>query len=162
MRGNKPYDPPLGWIGIGLKVMDKYEDNIWIGKENIEGEWCVAYHGVGRNYSSNDVKKITGIIYKTRFKPGSGQYHKNCVDIFHPGQKVGEGVYCYPKIKIAEYYAGISKINGIKYKTVLMTRVKPDVIRQCKCTEDNEGYWAVDGTPDKIRPYRILYKRVDF
>ena len=65
MRGNKPYDPPLGWIGIGLKVMDKYEDNIWIGKENIEGEWCVAYHGVGRYRESHEVKKITGNIYRS-------------------------------------------------------------------------------------------------
>ena len=26
-RGNKPYYPPIGWIGIGLKVMDKFDDN---------------------------------------------------------------------------------------------------------------------------------------
>jgi hypothetical protein len=48
MRGKKPYYPPLGWIGIGLKVIDKYENNIWIGMNNSEGEWCVAYHGVAR------------------------------------------------------------------------------------------------------------------
>ena len=41
-RGGKDYDPPLGWIGIGLKVLDKYENNIWIGMDNVEGEWCVA------------------------------------------------------------------------------------------------------------------------
>ena len=28
-RGNRPYYPPLGWIGIGLNVMDKYESNVW-------------------------------------------------------------------------------------------------------------------------------------
>ena len=160
-RGNKPYDPPLGWIGIGLKVIDKYEDNDWIAYDNREGEWCVAYHGVARGLSSNEVKKITGIIYKTRFKPGSGQCHENCDDIFHPGIKVGRGVYCFPRIEVAERNAGISEINGIKYKTVLMNRVKPNAIRQCDCTKDEDFYWVIDGTPDEIRPYRILYKKVD-
>ena len=145
-------------IGIGLKVIDKYENNIWIGKENIEGEWCVAYHGVARGLSSNKVKKITGIIYKTRFKPGSGQYHEDCDDIFHSGRKVGRGVYCNPRIKVAESNADISENNGIKYKTVIMNRVKPNAIRKCDCTKDD---WVIDGTPDEIRPYRILYKKVD-
>ena len=161
MRGNKPYDPPLGWIGIGLKVIDKYEDNIWIGMENIEGEWCVAYHGVARDKQSNEVKKITGKICKSKFKPGDNQYHGNCDDIEHPGKKVGTGVYCTPKIEAAEEYAGISEINGKKYKTVLMTRVKPDAIRQCECEKEDGEYWVVNGTADEIRPYRILYKNVD-
>jgi len=161
MRGNKPYYPPKGWIGIGLKVLDKYEDNVWIEMENIEGEWCVAYHGVGRYKKSEEVKKITGSIYKSKFRSGSGQDHQYEDDIFHPGKKVGKGVYCSPKIETAEGYSGISEINGIKYKTVLMTRVKPDAIRQCGCTRGNSEYWVVDGTPDEIRPYRILYKKVD-
>ena len=40
-----PYNPPLGWIGIGLNVWDKYDDgdNTWIGMSNAKGEWCVAY-----------------------------------------------------------------------------------------------------------------------
>ena len=161
-RGNKLYDPPKGWIGIGLKVIDKYKDNDWIAYDHREGEWCVAYHGVGVGQNSKEIKKITGLICKTNFKPGRRQAHEDCDDIFHPGQKVGKGVYCTPKIKIAEGYAGISEINGIKYKTVLMTRVKPDAIRQCDHTvQDETDYWVVDGTPDEIRPYRILYKKVD-
>ena len=67
-RGNKPYDPPLGWIGIELKVLDKYDDNIWIGMDNVDGEWCVAYHGVAVDQDSDDVKKITGLIYKENLK----------------------------------------------------------------------------------------------
>ena len=38
-RGGKPYNTPLGYIGIGLKVMDKFENNIWIGMNNSKGEW---------------------------------------------------------------------------------------------------------------------------
>ena len=151
-----PYYPPLGWIGIGLKVMDKYEDNIWIGMENCEGEWSVAYHGVGHKKKSNEIKQIAKNIYKGGFKKGSGQYHEHCNDLNHPGKKVGEGVYCTPKIEKAEGYAGIVDIEGRHYKLVLMVRVNPKKIRYCEHRE--RDYWVVSGTTDDIRPYRILYK----
>ena len=117
-RGGKPYDPPIGWNGIGLKVLDKYGDNIWIGMKNIPGEWCVAYHGVGSGQSSDKVKNITRLIYKSEFRAGGGQAHKDCPDQYHPGKTVGVGVYCTPTIKTAERYAGISEVNGQSYKTV--------------------------------------------
>ena len=159
-RGGLPYDPPKDWIGIGLKVLDKYENNTWIGMENIEGEWCVAYHGVADGKKSNKVKKAVGLIYKGSFKKGEGQVHSKCMDQYHPGKIVGEGVYCTPLIKTAEEYAGCSKINGINYKTVLMVRVNPKAIRHCASCEEsrNYKYWVVNGTTDEIRPYRILYK----
>ena len=155
-RGGKPYNPPLGWIGIGLKVLDKYEDNIWIGKNNTKGEWCVAYHGVAGRQTSDNVKKVTGLIYKGEFKPGSGQVHQNHLDVCHPNKRVGVGVYCTPHISIAESYSGISTINGKNYRTVLMTRVNPTAIRHCS---DQPNYWVVNGKTDEIRPYRILYKK---
>ena len=158
-RGGKDYNPPIGWNGIGLNVLDKYDngDNTWIGMDNAKGEWCVAYHGVGRGAGSSDnVKDITGKIVKSNFKAGSNQVHEGCDDIFHPGKKVGSGVYCTPNVETAEAYSGISEINGIQYNTVLMVRVKPDAIRHC---EDSGDYWVVNGTTDEIRPYRILYKK---
>ena len=162
-RGNMEYDPPLGWIGIGLKVMDEYDDgdNTWIGMDNCEGEWCVAYHGVGRD--RDDVKKITGLIIKgqkQKFIIGANQAHSTCEDKFHKGKKVGDGAYCTPKISIAESYSGISTINGVDYETVIMVRVKPEAIRSCGECEYAEDYWVVNGTSDEIRPYRILYKKV--
>ena len=161
-RGNKPYDPPLGWIGIGLKVKDKYDNgnNKWIGMDNSVGEWCVAYHGVGRNQQSDEVQNITKKIYQGGFKAGSQQAYKNDDDLYHPGKKVGTGVYCTPKISEAEKYAGISTIknSNISYKTVLMVRVRPEAIR---CSKDKTDYWVVDGTIDDIRPYRILYKKIN-
>ena len=156
-RGGKPYNPPIGWNGIGLKVFDKYGNNTWLGMNNSPGEWCVAYHGVGANQAPKDVKKVTNLIYNGSFKKGSGQVHKNCNDIHHYSKKVGEGVYCTPNVSTAEGYAGISDVNGKNYKTVLMVRVKPSAIRQCTCEKD---YWVVNGTIDEIRPYRILYKKV--
>jgi hypothetical protein len=162
LRGNRPYFPPLGWTGIGLKVLGKYDDgdDTWVGMDNSDGEWNVAYHGIGRGQSNSEVKKIVGLIYKGSFKKGSCQVHKDCNDKFHSG-KVGEGVYCTPNIKTAEEYCGISEINGKSYKTVLMVRVNPDAVRSCNDCNYASDYWVVNGTTDEIRPYRILYKCVD-
>ena len=146
----------MGWIGFGLKVKGKFENDIWIGNNNSKDEWCVAYHGVGRNQESEKVKTITKKIVIEGFKIGPNQEHEVCDDIFHPGKKVGKGVYCFSSINTAELYSGISKINGIPFKTVLIVRVKSDAIRMC---QDYIGYWIVNGTFDEIRPYRILYKR---
>ena len=162
-RGGKDYDPPIGFNGIGLKVLDKYGDNTWLGMNNSPGEWCVAYHGVGNGQTSENVKDVTGKIVKSTFIPGARQAHAGCPDQYHKGQKVGVGVYCTPTIKTAsEKYAGISEINGVKYKTVLMVRVKPSAIRHCeKCRSSRApyNYWVVNGTTDEIRPYRILYQK---
>ena len=163
-RGGKKYIPPLGWIGIGLNVEYKYDNgnNTWLGSSNITGEWCVAYHGVGCGQNSEKVKSTTGIIVKSEFKKGPGQAHKNCDDQFHPGNKVGEGVYCTPNIDTAEGYAGIANINGENYKTVLMVRVNPNALRHCdSCPDSKEpnNYWVVNGTTNEIRPYRILFKK---
>ena len=109
-RGNKPYYPPEGWIGIGLKVMDKFDnDNTWIGMDNSPGEWCVAYHGVGRHQTSEKINQITNLIYTGSFKKGAAQAHKNCKNLnkTNTEKKVGEGVFCTPKVGIAEGYAGV-------------------------------------------------------
>ena len=159
MRGNKPYYSPKGWIGIGLKVEDRFDggDNTWLGMFNIPGEWCVAYHGVGRGQDSDNVKSITKKIYEGGFKPGNVQAHQYCNNINKPGTKVDVGVYCTPKVDVACSYSGQSIINGKRYHTVIMVRVKRSIIRQCN---DAEDYWVVNGTTDEIRPYRILYKEV--
>ena len=54
------YNPPYGWVGIGLKVIGKYEDDNWLCRSS---EWAIAYHGVGRLCSLNEIKKI---LYKDR------------------------------------------------------------------------------------------------
>ncbi len=160
-RGGRPYNPPLGWIGIGLRVLDKYDNNNdWIGHSNSPGEWCVAYHGVGRGKTSEEVKHITGIIPKTTFKAGENQVHSTHENINKPGNKVGDGVYITPNIETACAYSGYSEINGSFYSTALMVRVKPDAIRQCNC-DWAKDYWVVNGTTDEIRPYRILYKKIE-
>ena len=157
--GGKLYNSPKkGWTGIGLNVFNKYEDNEWVGCNNSDGEWCVAYHGIGRGLEIDQVKDTKGKIIKGTFKKGSNQVHKDCYDINHPGNIVGEGVYLTPNIDTASEYCGSSEINGKKYQIVLMVRVKPQAIRQCECHKE---FWVVNGTTDEIRPYRILYRVCD-
>ena len=153
----KSYSTPKGWIGIGLKVLDKYGDNEWIRSNNSDREWCIAYHGIGRGLEIRQVKDITGNIIKEAFKKDSGQIHKDCYDINNPGKTVGEGAYVTPSIETASEYCGTSEINGKSYQIILMVRVKPKAIRQCHCYDD---CWVVNGTSDEIRPYKILYKEI--
>ena len=153
----KSYSTPKGWIGIGLKVLDKYGDNEWIRSNNSDREWCIAYHGIGRGLEIRQVKDITGNIIKEAFKKDSGQIHKDCYDINNPGKTVGEGVYVTPSIETGSEYCGTSEINGKSYQIILMVRVKPKAIRQCHCYDD---CWVVNGTSDEIRPYKILYKEI--
>ena len=164
-RGTYDYIPPLGWKGFGLKVLDKYDNgnNDWIKMDGNPNEWAIAYHGIGKSYNNN-TEDITNKIYHGGFKGGTGQSMKDYIDINHPPidinhppNKVGEGVYCTPDIAEAEKYAGNSStiINGKRYRMIFMLRVKPDRIRTCK---EAPKEWILDGTPNEMRPYRILLK----
>ena len=78
-------------------------------------------------------------------------------DSNHPGQKVGEGVYCSPKPSVLDSDGGIVQVGNKKYKIGFMLRVKPDKIRIAKTNPD---YWVLNGNSDEIRPYRILIKNL--
>ena len=140
-RGGRPYIPPKGWIGYGLKVWGKYDkgDNNWIGHTGVAGEWCVAYHGASQKLNQN---------YKQM---------RNVDDANHPGQKVGEGVYCSPNPNVLDQEGGVTQVGNKRYKIGFMLRVRPDKIRIAKTNPD---YWVLDGTSDEIRPYRILIKQI--
>ena len=94
-RGGEPYYPPYGWIGIGLKVFDQYMDDRWLDMRNLEGEWVVAYHGLGRAMNRGELNPILGNVFRIGFKKGGNQRHANCDDFYHRGKKVGEGIYLY-------------------------------------------------------------------
>ena len=124
-----------------------FSDGTYACSEYIDGYWLDAsgwYDHKGGDFKSGS------------FLVGKGQSRKNCDDVRHPGQKVGEGVYCTPDIKVAEGYAGqSSEVNGKRYKMVFMMRVKPDRIRTSK---ERPQEWILDGTTDEMRPYRIMIK----
>ena len=156
-RGGRPYQPPNGWIGYGLNVLNKYDNgnNDWLACNGRPGEWCIAYHGACNGQSSDNVKKGVKSILETNLRPGGGQACKNHNDLNHPGQKVGIGVYCSPSLSVIDGYSGIMNINGHNYKTAFMLRVKPDKIRISASSKD---YWVVNGDFSELRPYRLLIK----
>ena len=55
-RGNEDYNPPYGWIGIGLNVSNNYKGNEedsyakWL-KESINSKWAIAYLGFKTLYT---------------------------------------------------------------------------------------------------------------
>ena len=141
-RGGRPYIPPKGWIGYGLKVWGKYDkgDNNWIAHNGVQGEWCVAYHGASQKLNQN---------YKQM---------RDVDDANHPGQKVGEGVYCSPNPNVLDQEGGVTQVGNKRYKIGFMLRVRPEKIRIAKTNPD---YWVLNGTSDEIRPYRILIKNLN-
>ena len=156
-RGGRPYQPPNGWIGYGLNVLNKYDNgnNDWLACNGRAGEWCIAYHGACCGQSSDNVKIGVKSILETNLRPGSRQACRDHNDLNHPGQKVGVGVYCSPSLSVIDGYAGIMNINGHNYKTAFMLRVKPDKIRISASSKD---YWVVNGDFSELRPYRLLIK----
>ena len=158
IRGGKKYYPPYGCIGIALKLDDKYDKNndIWLGKENKEGEWPVAYHGIGKG---NVFQKVLSIM-NNNLQKGSGQFYKDFKNV-EKNQKqynnCGEGVYLTPNIKVALEYAEKINLglNNLQFKFVIMTRVNPNKIRSPGTLK---GGWILNGNNEEIRPYRILIK----
>ena len=157
-RGGKVYKPPEGWGGYGLNVLNKYDDgnNDWLACNGRPGEWCIAYHGVARGKSSDEVKNIVRLVLENNLKAGKGQSLKNKRDDNHPGQLIGVGVYCSPNPLFLNSYAGTMQIEGINYRVGFMLRVKPDKIRYSNQAPDE---WILNGNFSEIRPYRLLVKK---
>ena len=164
VRGGKRYYPPYGWIGIALNIKDRYKNsndkdkNIWLGKKNSEGEWAVAYHGIGKG---NVFKKVLNIL-NSNLKEGPGQLYKYNLNVEKNRDKYnycGEGVYLSPNIKEAMKYAEsiILGTNNLAFKFVIMARVNPEKIRS-PGGSNAQVDWILNGNEEEIRPYRLLIK----
>ena len=156
-RGGCPYYPPIGWIGFGLRVLDRYDNgnNCWLDYRNLEGEWAVAYHGIGSTPQGVQIFNGFNNIVLNNLQTGVRKAFKNSNDHLHEGNKVGEGVYLTPQPSVMEKYCGTFNCGGKNYKIAFMTRVRPDRIRS---PEEEKDYWVINGTDNEVRPYRILIK----
>ena len=164
-RGGEKYIPPLdGWVGIGLKVWDKYENNKWLGYKNLEGEYSIAYYGLynyldDKDEMSKDLKNfVTDIRSSISERVFQTEDDQRTGFLWFHRKKCGGGICLFQDPKLAEYCAGIINIFGIEYKILLMCRVKPQKIRQ---PLNHNKFWILNPTPDEIRPYRILLKKVN-
>ena len=143
MRGGLEYKRPCGWKRYALKVIGKYENDIWLGakgKSVNDSEWAVSYHGT----------KI-----------------ENAQSIIQYGLKIGQrnafgvGIYCTPNISTAEQYSPTftNPFSGKKYKIVFQNRVRPSAIHRASEFGGPNDYWYVsDGS--HIRPYSIYIKEI--
>ena len=154
VRGTEKYDPPYGWFGIGLKVIDKYEDNDWLENKTNKSKWAIAYHGIGQFLIYNKAKEKLIDIVKNGLKVGGSQSFKDKDDKRNPGKKIGEGICLTPKINLAENFSGKILINNKRYKVVLMAKVLIEKIRE----PDDIDYWILN--KEYIRIYRILVKEI--
>ena len=152
-RGTELYDPPYGWLGIGLKV-NEYGDKDWLNNKTNTSKWAIAYYGIGQFLPYNQVKETLNKIILNMNLKISNKF-KDYKDKRHPNNTVGEGICLSPKINFAENYSGITLINGKKYKVVLMAKVLIEKIREIYDIE----FWILN--KDDIRFYRILLKEVN-
>lgn len=155
-RGGEKYFPPFGWKGLALKVLNKYDsgDNSWLENEGKEGEWAIAYHGIGKG---NEFKKLINILLYN-LKKGPCQLYSSYENIRDDKMdEVGKGVYLAPDINVAENYANKIQLGERKsnFQFIIMCRVKPDMIRQPKGFTNN---WVINDSYECLRPYRLLIK----
>ncbi|KAL7403300.1 hypothetical protein ABVT39_027534 [Epinephelus coioides] len=153
-RGDELYGRPCGWQRFALKVLDKYEDNTWLGNtwrttQSVAGEWPVSYHGTNQ--------KFVKAIIEGHLKAGDGNWY-------------GNGIYSTPHIDIAEGYAKVFDSNktGKTYKAILQNRINPKYREK----HNKDKYWLVpipEEASDKeqqeivekaIRPYGLLLKEI--
>ena len=154
IRGSEIYYPPYMWIGIGLNVCGKYEENgDWLMTHNRDSIWANAYLGFDQ-----DINDIKANLHDLAFNNEKlEKYEKNIdfIDKRHWIKRIDKGIYLYNKIENAENYAGILDIDDKKYKILFMVRFKIDEI----CQPKNEDIWALD--KKHIRIYRILFKEIN-
>ena len=158
MRGGRKYFPPYGWIGIALKIKNKYDlnDDIWLGKKNTYGEWPVAYHGIGKG---KIFEKVLNII-NDNLREGHGQLYNSQLNIEKSKDEFpqcGRGVYFSPNIEEAQKYAEKTSLGwyNTKFQFVIMARVNPNKIRS---PGGQPIIWILNGNSEEIRPYRLLIK----
>jgi len=160
------YYPPLGWNGYGLRVSKQYDngDDTWLGYNNVEGEWYIAYHGTG------GLNIVNNIIEKG-FQSGGGQAYNNSLNMNPLTKKntpiCGDGVYITPVIEEAQRYSKGITFGNNSYDFVFMCRINPYKVRFAQ--KADPAYWIVSGDSigsqnakkyiDEIRPYRILLKK---
>ena len=165
-RGGYDYIPPLGWLGYGLNVKQKYDggNDDWISyQNNVNNQYAIAYYPIrSKHEDSKEMKKlIANLSNLNTMNDDKDSYHNifaNEIDINNPnGKKCGNGIYLYQDIKIAENNASLIEVKGVLYKVILMCRVHPKKIR---IPQNYPFIWILNSNTFEIRQYRILIKIV--
>ncbi|CAF1424252.1 unnamed protein product [Rotaria sp. Silwood1] len=140
-RGGIDYVRPCGWKRFAIKVTDKYENLIWLGHHNKEGEWPVSYHGTGFNQNKTMATDGYNLTKGKRYA-------------------FGHGVYSTPDVSVAEKYAVKFSHEGNQYLVVLQNRVNPEQLVKLPAAETGIGDYWISPSDKDIRPYGILIRKV--
>ena len=156
-RGGEDYISPLKWTAYGINVLGKYDfgDNKWLSNDGDAGEFSVAYYGIN-NLNLNNIQMMRNIM-SIMGNLESGKTFVEDINLRNPGQKCMSGAYFYKNPSFAENSSEKINIGGFEYKIMFMCRVNPSKIRQPQNFPD---CWILSPTPDEIRPYKILIKKI--
>jgi hypothetical protein len=156
-RGGEEYIPPLNWTVYGINVSGKYDfgNDTWLGNKNENGEFAVAYYGINNLVNKNI--NLMGSILSLMGNLETGQTFVNVKNARNPGQNCKSGAYFYKNPNHAENSSEVINIGGFEYKIMFMCRVKPSKIMQ---PENFKDCWILSPTPDEVRPYKILVKKI--
>lgn len=142
-RGGQTYARPIGWQRKALRVLDKYEDNQWLGvgreggeHTSAEGEWPVSYHGTGL-HAGMDIAAHGFDLSKSKL----GVY--------------GNGVYSTPDIEVAALYAKSFTSQGKTYKVVVQNRVNPANLKTVDKETTQIGEYFISPSSADVRPYGL-------
>ena len=156
-RGGEEYIQPSSWTAYGINVLGKYDfgNNRWLNNNNGEGEFAIAYYGIN-NLFNNNMNMIQNLL-SLMGNLESGRTFVNVNNSRNPGEKCKTGAYFYRNPNYAENSSETIKIGGFDYKIMFMCRVNPLKIRQ---PENFQDCWILNPSPDEVRPYKILIKKI--
>jgi hypothetical protein len=145
-RGGYQYTRPYGWNRAALKVLGRYNNDVWLGNPGIRtdstsGEWAVSYHGT----TSESIGPISSRGYDT------GKCTRD---------KFGPGIYSTPSPEVATKYAISFPHKGKSYRMMVQNRVNlnnSNIVPEEK-TGVGAAYFVTPNDED-IRPYGVCLKQ---
>ena len=154
-RGGEEYIQPLNWTAYGINISQKFDfgNDAWLGNKNKPGEFAVAYYGINNLINNTPSKNVKSLM-------GNSQTGKTFIkmnNIRKPGTNCKSGAYFFNNPEFAENSSEKIKIVGVEYKVMFMCRVNPEKIMQ---PENFKDCWILSPTPDEVRPYKILIKKI--
>ncbi|EXX55568.1 hypothetical protein RirG_224320 [Rhizophagus irregularis DAOM 197198w] len=134
------YKRPCGWKRFAINVLDKYEDNIWLGADksrqfptsSVQDEWPVSYHGTAE-HNCNSIARDGNFSCK---KP----------------LPFGYGFYSTPDIDVASKYAVKFTYEGDDYLVVFQNRVNPKNLIRIPNIETGIGEYWISPDGNNLRP----------
>ncbi|CAI2166350.1 14747_t:CDS:2 [Funneliformis geosporum] len=147
--GDHVYQRPCGWNRIALNVLDKYDNNLWLGvgggkrrysTDSVKDEWPVSYHGTAK-YNCNSIAD-DGFL-------------------FSRGKRFmfDHGIYSSPDVDVAAKYATKFTYEDNNYRVVFQNRVNPNNLVKLTSEETGVGEYWISPNGEDLRPYGICIKK---